>query len=88
MMREMFRVHGDNIVECERVVHYITRNVDVLSITKAFSSLACLTINVDFEVAGTKNQWSIEMFPGFSKDNRSQRWQSNTSNSSGHHRAC
>jgi hypothetical protein len=76
-MRQLYRVHGDNIVECERVADYITRSVEVLSLTKALSSLACLTVNIDFEYAGTRNQWAIEMFPGFSKDNRSQRWQSN-----------
>jgi len=76
-MREFFRVHGDNIVECERVISYIPRNAVVHSYQKAFSSLACLTVNIDFEYAGTRNQWAIEMFPGFSKDNRSQRWQTN-----------
>ncbi|MDR2970858.1 MAG: hypothetical protein LBU83_02850, partial [Bacteroidales bacterium] len=76
-MSKYFRVHGDNIVECERVLKYITRSVNVLSQEKRFSSLACLTVDIAFEYAGVKNNWSIEMFPGFSKDNRSQRWQSN-----------
>ncbi|GHU64238.1 hypothetical protein AGMMS49983_09520 [Clostridia bacterium] len=76
-LKKHFRVHGDNIVECERVISYITRNAVVHSFSKTLSSLACLTVDLDFEYAGTRNTWSIEMFPGFSKDNRSQRWQSN-----------
>ena len=77
MMRKLFRVHGDNIVECERVINYIMRNAVVYSMKKTFSSLACLTVELDFECAGTQNCWAIEIFPGFSKDNRSQRWNSN-----------
>ena len=76
-MWKLFRVHGDNIVECERVINYIMRNAVVYSMKKTFSSLACLTVKLDFERAGTRNCWAIEIFPGFSKDNRSQRWNSN-----------
>ena len=76
-MRQLFRVHGDNIVECERIVSYIIRNTILHSYEKVFSSLACLTVIIDFEYAGTEYLWAIEMFPGFSKDNRSQRWQTN-----------
>ena len=76
-MREHYRVHGDNIVECERVVKYITQSVNLTSQAKRFTSLACLTVDIDFEYEGTDYQWSIEMFPGFSKDNRGQRWKSN-----------
>jgi hypothetical protein len=72
-----FRVHGDNIVECERVIKYITQAVKIYSLTKHFSSLACLAVNIDFEYATVRYQWEFELFPGFSKDNRSQRWQSN-----------
>jgi hypothetical protein len=77
LMQKHFRVHGDNIVECERVIKYITQGVKVLSQTKRFSSLACLTVDINFEYERTNYQWSIEMFPGFSKDNRGQRWKSN-----------
>ena len=76
-MSKYFRVHGDNIVECERILKYITLSVKVLSQTKRFSSLACLTLDIVFEYFGKKYDWSIEMFPGFSKDNRSRRWKSN-----------
>jgi len=76
-MRKHFRVHGDNIVECERVVKYITQAVNLTSQSKHFSSLACLTVDIDFEYEGELFQWAIEMFPGFSKDNRGQRWKSN-----------
>jgi len=34
-------------------------------------------VDIDFEYAGTRCNWSIEMFPGFSKENRNQRWQTN-----------
>jgi hypothetical protein len=76
-MQEFYRVHGDNIVECERIIEYITQAVNLISQTKYFSSLACLTVHIDFEYIGIRHQWTIEMFPGFSKDNRSQRWPNN-----------
>ena len=76
-MKKYFRVHGDNIVECERVLKYISQSVKLLSHAKNFSSLACLMVDIVFEYSGKKYDWSIELFPGFSKDNRGQRWQSN-----------
>jgi len=76
-MSKYFRVHGDNIVECERILKYITQSVKLFSLAKRFSSLACLTVDIVFEYSGKKYDWSIEMFPGFSKDNRSQRWKNN-----------
>lgn len=79
-MWKLFRVHGDNIVECERVISYIKHNLEVLSYKKTFSSLACLTVELDFMYAENRNHWMIEMFPGFSKDNRCQRWQTNIFN--------
>jgi len=76
-MQKFYRVHGDNIVECERVIKYITQVVNLTSLTKRFSSLACLAVDIEFGYTEAEYNWTIEMFPGFSKDNRSQRWQSN-----------
>jgi hypothetical protein len=76
-MQKFFRVHGDNIVECERVIKYVTQAVEPVSLSKRFSSLACLVVDIEFLYGGTSHQWSIEMFPGFAKDNRGQRWDNN-----------
>ena len=68
-----FRVHGDNIVECERIVDYLLHDVKVISQKRAFSSLACMHIEVSFEFLSKIHCWKIELFPGFNKSNR-LRW--------------
>lgn len=73
---EYFRIHGDNIVECERIINYLNVGIDVISCDRDFSSLACPRVRISFEHNSVKNDWSIELFPGFNKSNRN-RWKNN-----------
>ena len=41
------------------------------------STFLNILAGLDFDYTGKVYQWAIEMFPGFSKDNRGQRWESN-----------
>ncbi|MDR2560808.1 MAG: hypothetical protein LBC63_03430 [Holophagales bacterium] len=76
-MYKLFRVHGDNIIECERVIAYIRLNVVIHSFKKSLSSLACLSVDIEFDYAGSRHHWIIELFPGFSKESQNQRWETN-----------
>ena len=73
---ELFRIHGDNIVECERIIDYIVGGVDVISCSRDFVSLSCMRVKLCFQIEDKKHDWQIELFPGFNKSNRS-RWKRN-----------
>jgi len=70
---KIFRVHGDNIIECERIVDYLFAGIDVIVISREFVSLSCICVNVVFGFNSVEHRWKIEMFPGFNKANR-RRW--------------
>lgn len=73
-MQKVFRLHGDNIVECERIANLIIRNlVRNATIKRGFLSLACPYVEICFE---KDDVWRLEFFPGFNKHN-SDRWSSN-----------
>ncbi len=73
---ETFRIHGDNIIECERIVSFLLSGVSVIDVRRGFVSPSCPTIEVVFEYSSKKHHWNIEMFPGFCKGNRN-RWTTN-----------
>lgn len=73
---EHFRIHGDNVVECERIINYLTEGLNLISFERDFASLSCLRVRMSFEYRSVKYDWSIELFPGFNKSNRA-RWSSN-----------
>ena len=72
---ETYRIHGDNIVECERIVDFILQNVCVIKCSRSFVSPSCPQIEVTFSYLSNKYEWNIELFPGFCKNNR-KRWSS------------
>ena len=72
-MAKLFRVHGDNIIECERIVDYIIDGIEVVKISREFVSLSCICVNIIFRFDNVEYEWKIEMFPGFNKSNR-RRW--------------
>ncbi|QIU87369.1 hypothetical protein [Trueperella pyogenes] len=74
MARQVFRIHGDNIVECERVVAFLTGAATLSKVSTRMISSAVTEVDVDLEdTNGTKNQWRFQFFPGFNKAKR-QRW--------------
>lgn len=73
LMVKHFRIHGDNIVECERLFNLITKSIEIQKTERFFLSPACPSVKI------TTNNSDIlffEYFPGFNK-NTSDRWTSN-----------
>lgn len=73
---EKFRIHGDNIVECERIIKYILSEIKPSSINKFLTSPSTLTYEMMFDYENTKYNWTFDLLPGFNKAGRS-RWKEN-----------
>lgn len=72
-MIKHFRIHGDNIVECERLFNLITKSIHIQKAERFFLSPACPSVKVttiDSDIL------FFEYYPGFNK-NTSDRWLSN-----------
>lgn len=72
-MIKHFRIHGDNIVECERLFNLITKSIQIQKTEHYFLSPACPSVKVttiDSDIL------LFKFFPGFNK-NTSDRWRSN-----------
>lgn len=76
MSEQFFRVHGDNIVECERLISLITNTFIVRDKKYSYSSLACVKVSIILEIKSDEVKWNFELFSGFNK-NTSDRWTSN-----------
>lgn len=70
------RLHGDNIVECERIANLIIKHLDAHKIERGFHSLACPYVIVRSVVDGSQEEIEFMFFPGFNKS-RHDRWKSN-----------
>jgi hypothetical protein len=76
MQIQIFKIHGDNIVECERIFNFISRRINIIDINKQFISQASIQLDVTFTYNKSKFQWRIIYHPGFNKSNRT-RWDNN-----------
>jgi hypothetical protein len=76
MTFQTFKIHGDNIVECERIYNFITRRLDIIEISKQFISQAAIQIDINFIYNNSKYCWRLIYHPGFNKSNR-RRWNNN-----------
>lgn len=74
-MPEIYRIHGDNIVECERIANLIISTVhpSAKSIKKTLISPATISIKISFFYDGVHMNWELLLLPGFNKAGRS-RW--------------
>lgn len=72
----MYRVHGDNIVECERIIKLIVDEVNPYSLQYDVIAPSTLQINIKFHYLGVSYDWGFELLPGFNKYNRI-RWPKN-----------
>lgn len=70
-----FRLHGDNIVECERIANLLIRYCAPTAIERGFASLACPYLIVHATFPETFD-FKLEFFPGFNK-NYNDRWNIN-----------
>lgn len=75
-MPKIFRIHGDNIVECERITSLILDETDPSSIEISLISPSTIVYKIRFDYLGRHFEWQLELFPGFNKAGR-RRWKGN-----------
>ncbi len=75
-MADVFRIHGDNVVECERIVNIIIGFLSPHAVREFMDSPSVIVYEIDFNPDGAERTWRMELLPGFNKANRS-RWSGN-----------
>lgn len=76
MNKQVFKIHGDNIVECERMLNFILPKLDIQRIKKEFISKAAIKVDLKFIYLSKTHNWEIILHPGFNKSGR-KRWDVN-----------
>lgn len=76
LMLDRFRIHGDNIVECERIAKLILCKTNPTSIEISLMSPSTIVYNIHFNYYGQHYFWQLELLPGFNKAGRT-RWEAN-----------
>ena len=71
-----FRIHGDNIVECERIANIIINTVAPDQIGSYLVSPSTIAIEFRAVYLHTLIEWRFELLPGFNK-NTKRRWNGN-----------
>lgn len=75
-MSNFFRIHGDNIIECERIATIIINETNPSYISRSLISPSTLSIEMEFRYLGRPFSWTLELLPGFNKAGR-HRWAGN-----------
>jgi hypothetical protein len=75
-MSRIFRIHGDNIVECERIAKLILEETDPVYVEISLMSPSTIVYNLRFNYLGRHFEWQLELLPGFNKAGR-RRWAAN-----------
>ena len=75
-MPRTFRIHGDNIVECERVVRFILEEINPISVKTTLMSPSTVVYYMQFDYLQCHFEWRLELLPGFNKAGR-KRWPGN-----------
>lgn len=73
---KLFRIHGDNIVECERIADVIIKETRPTSCDISLLSPSTLVFELRFSYDNMDAHWRLELLPGFNKAGRS-RWEDN-----------
>ena len=76
MPPRIFRIHGDNIVECERITKLILDETTPTSVEISLMSPSTIVYNIRFDYMERHFEWQLELLPGFNKAGRS-RWKGN-----------
>ena len=66
-MPRIFRIHGDNIVECERIVKLILEEIEPEMIEVSLMSPSTIVYNICFNYLEQHFEWQLELLPGFNK---------------------
>lgn len=72
-MSNLFRIHGDNIIECERIAAIIINETNPSHISRSLISSSTISIEMEFRYLGCSFSWKLELLPGFNKSGR-RRW--------------
>lgn len=71
-IQERFRIHGDNIIECERMMDMILDQVSPTTVTHSLISSSVIVYDMRFSYGNQQYNWHLELLPGFTK--RKKRW--------------
>ena len=71
-----YRIHGDNIVECERIAKIIINTLRPNSLTSSLISPSTVSIELSATFLGNSINCRLELLPGFNK-NTKRHWQGN-----------
>lgn len=71
-----FRIHGDNVVECERIANIIIAETNPTNIKYTLCSPSTIAFELSFNYENANYNWRLELLPGFNKAGR-HRWQAN-----------
>lgn len=73
---QTFRIHGDNIVECERIANIIINTLKPEAITSHLISPSTVAIQLEGIFDSLPVDWQLELLPGFNKSTKC-RWEAN-----------
>lgn len=71
-----FRIHGDNIVECERIASVIVNTLKPDLVQSSLVSPSTVSIKIKTTFLDNDIDWCFELLPGFNK-NTKRRWSGN-----------
>lgn len=71
-----YRIHGDNIVECERIANIIIKTLKPNNIYSRLISPSTVALIIEATYLGHEIHWCLELLPGFNK-NTKKRWSGN-----------
>ena len=71
-----FRIHGDNIVECERIASIIVKTLKPQKLATHLLAPSTMAIEFIATYSDVHIQWRLELLPGFNK-NTKKRWMGN-----------
>lgn len=71
-----YRIHGDNIVECERIASLIIDTLNPKYVSSFLLSPSTVAIDVRAVFLGASIEWRLVLLPGFNK-NTKRRWSGN-----------
>lgn len=75
-MPSTFRIHGDNIIECERIAKTIISSLQAPTITTRLIAPSTISITIQALYQDIPINWELILLPGFNKNNR-RRWEAN-----------
>lgn len=73
-MTEHFRIHGDNVVECERIIGLLRAKITGAEIHSELTAPSTITYHVSFQRHGKGIHWQLDLLPGFNKAGK-KRWE-------------